>query len=370
MNALRHGRFFEKDTFKFLNATGEHDPYHSPYHIWLKLLILAILLGLLVPVAASEIKGKFKHLELVEAPNLIGLTVEDAKERVAQAGLEYGRRTIIVENRKYQGQEGKVVKQKPAAGQSLPKGATVRATDYNPTKRGFFGLGGKKYTLRKLPDFQPDFRWSEDDHRAALVFIENQGEEWKAMARNEVEAELIIKDQEGSELYRWTKAYPGTISHGQTVFIKFNSAFGHIRKSHTVAVRLDPENKIDETNENNNTSSYRDLPDFMVKDLWIEKTGDRLKAYSKIRNVGTKKSTGNWTFSWFLDGDRYPYGPSVGVPLSATQEYTLSKEFLARHTDIDAESHQLAIELNDGNRSLEELSRDNNRLEKEVAPSN
>lgn len=104
----------------------------------------------------------------------------------------------------------------------------------------------------------------------------------------------------------WTPAYSGT---------------------HAISVKVDKDNLILETNENNNLASgniyvYPDLPDFSPGSIYYSDStpyeGQQVQVYAWISNIGGKQNTTNVSF--YLDGI---YNGTVPVSINGKSSWTI-----------------------------------------------
>lgn len=84
---------------------------------------VAVVVGLLLlGVGAFAISGGFSAAKTVKVPDLKGMTLEEAKKAIEDAGLEY----VDAGTEKSDEEEGTVIKFDPEAGKEVEKGSEIR----------------------------------------------------------------------------------------------------------------------------------------------------------------------------------------------------------------------------------------------------
>lgn len=135
---------------------------------------VAIAVGLLLlGVGAFAISGGFSGTKTVKVPNLKGMTLEDAKKAIEDAGLEY----VDAGTEKSDEEEGTVIKFDPEAGKEVEKGSEVRViTSAGVTKIKMPNLveeteADAKSTLDKLnlKNYDIKYEFSDDIEKGKVI---------------------------------------------------------------------------------------------------------------------------------------------------------------------------------------------------------
>ena len=135
---------------------------------------VAVVLGLLLlGVGAFAISGGFSGTKTVKVPDLKGMTLEEAKKAIEDAGLEY----VDAGTEKSDEEEGTVIKFDPEAGKEVEKGSEVRViTSAGVTKIKMPNLveeteADAKATLDKLnlKNYDIKYEFSDDIEKGKVI---------------------------------------------------------------------------------------------------------------------------------------------------------------------------------------------------------
>ena len=135
---------------------------------------VAVVVGLLLlGIGAFAISGGFSGTKTVKVPDLKGMTLEEAKKAIEDAGLEY----VDAGTEKSDEEEGTVIKFDPEAGKEVEKGSEVRViTSAGVTKMKMPNLveeteADAKATLDKqnLKNYDIKYEFSDDIEKGKVI---------------------------------------------------------------------------------------------------------------------------------------------------------------------------------------------------------
>lgn len=101
---------------------AEEEKKRSPW-MWVGIIAGVLLVGVAAWALASTLLGS-NEVEQVQVPRIVNMSVNDAENTLNAAGLRLGQETTVSSDKP----EGTVIKQDPAAGESLEKGQGVDVT--------------------------------------------------------------------------------------------------------------------------------------------------------------------------------------------------------------------------------------------------
>ncbi|MDB2096117.1 Stk1 family PASTA domain-containing Ser/Thr kinase, partial [Clostridium paraputrificum] len=116
--------YYDDDYYDEDDDDEEYDGKKKKKKSYKNLIIgVAVVVGLLLlGVGAFAISGGFSATKTVKVPDLKGMTLEEAKKAIEDAGLEY----VDAGTEKSDEEEGTVIKFDPEAGKEVKKGSEVR----------------------------------------------------------------------------------------------------------------------------------------------------------------------------------------------------------------------------------------------------
>ena len=116
--------YYDDDYYDEDDDDEEYDGKKKKKKSYKNLIIgVAVVVGLLLlGVGAFAISGGFSAAKTVKVPDLKGMTLEEAKKAIEDAGLEY----VDAGTEKSDEEEGTVIKFDPEAGKEVKKGSEVR----------------------------------------------------------------------------------------------------------------------------------------------------------------------------------------------------------------------------------------------------
>jgi hypothetical protein len=206
--------------------------------------------------------------------------------------------------------------------------------------------------------------------------IVNNGEAKAPCEGVGVDLELSIIDKQGNEIYVDRKSSDLAIGPGNNVLLEFKEMpLAIFQQACQVRLIADPDNKIQESNEDNNIFVKRmefcgqDPPraDFKLTKIWVAKRGGELPQYefhAEYENIGNDGIHGGISATWTFD-DRESSSlrnPPYAEP-GAKSEYIHSIPI--SNFPADKRTIRVKFAINDGKayKQVEEINFDNNSLE-------
>jgi len=206
--------------------------------------------------------------------------------------------------------------------------------------------------------------------------IVNNGEARAPREGVDLELELSIIDEQGNEIYVDRKSSDLAVGPGSNVLLEFERMpLAIFQKACQVRLIADPDNKIQESNEDNNIFVKRmefcgqDPPraDFKVTKIWVVKRGGELPQYEfhvEYENIGNDGIHGGISATWTFD-DRESSSlrnPPHAEP-EAQSEYIHSIPI--SNFPADKKTIRVKFAINDGKayKQIEEINFDNNSFE-------
>lgn len=167
--------YYDDDYYDEDDDDDEYDGKKKKKKSYKNLIIgVAVVLGLLLlGVGAFAISGGFSGTKTVKVPDLKGMTLEEAKKAIEDAGLEY----VDAGTEKSDEKEGTVIKFDPEAGKEVEKGSEVRViTSAGVTKIKMPNLveeteADAKATLDKLnlKNYDVKYEFSDDIEKGKVI---------------------------------------------------------------------------------------------------------------------------------------------------------------------------------------------------------
>lgn len=167
--------YYDDDYYDEDDDDDEYDGKKKKKKSYKNLIIgVAVVLGLLLlGVGAFAISGGFSGTKTVKVPDLKGMTLEEAKKAIEDAGLEY----VDAGTEKSDEEEGTVIKFDPEAGKEVEKGSEVRViTSAGVTKIKMPNLveeteADAKATLDKLnlKNYDIKYEFSDDIEKGKVI---------------------------------------------------------------------------------------------------------------------------------------------------------------------------------------------------------
>lgn len=167
--------YYDDDYYDEDDDDDEYDGKKKKKKSYKNLIIgVAVVLGLLLlGVGAFAISGGFSGTKTVKVPDLKGMTLEEAKKAIEDAGLEY----VDAGTEKSDEKEGTVIKFDPEAGKEVEKGSEVRViTSAGVTKIKMPNLveeteADAKATLDKLnlKNYDIKYEFSDDIEKGKVI---------------------------------------------------------------------------------------------------------------------------------------------------------------------------------------------------------
>lgn len=175
VNKALEDEYYEDDEDDEYYDDDEYDGKKKKKKSYKNLIIgVAVVLGLLLlGVGAFAISGGFSGTKTVKVPDLKGMTLEEAKKAIEDAGLEY----VDAGTEKSDEKEGTVIKFDPEAGKEVEKGSEVRViTSAGVTKIKMPNLveeteADAKATLDKLnlKNYDIKYEFSDDIEKGKVI---------------------------------------------------------------------------------------------------------------------------------------------------------------------------------------------------------
>ncbi|MDU4937290.1 MAG: Stk1 family PASTA domain-containing Ser/Thr kinase [Clostridium sp.] len=167
--------YYDDDYYDEDDDDDEYDGKKKKKKSYKNLIIgVAVVVGLLLlGVGAFAISGGFSAAKTVKVPDLKGMTLEEAKKAIEDAGLEY----VDAGTEKSDEEEGTVIKFDPEAGKEVEKGSEVRViTSAGVTKIKMPNLVEEtetdaKATLDKLnlKNYDVKYEFSDDIEKGKVI---------------------------------------------------------------------------------------------------------------------------------------------------------------------------------------------------------
>ena len=167
--------YYDDDYYDEDDDDDEYDGKKKKKKSYKNLMIgVAVVVGLLLlGVGAFAISGGFSGTKTVKVPDLKGMTLEEAKKAIEDAGLEY----VDAGTEKSDEEEGTVIKFDPEAGKEVEKGSEVRViTSAGVTKIKMPNLveeteADAKATLDKLnlKNYDIKYEFSDDIEKGKVI---------------------------------------------------------------------------------------------------------------------------------------------------------------------------------------------------------
>lgn len=167
--------YYDDDYYDEDDDDDEYDGKKKKKKSYKNLIIgVAVVLGLLLlGVGAFAISGGFSGTKTVKVPDLKGMTLEEAKKAIEDAGLEY----VDAGTEKSDEKEGTVIKFDPEAGKEVEKGSEIRViTSAGVTKIKMPNLveeteADAKATLDKLnlKNYDVKYEFSDDIEKGKVI---------------------------------------------------------------------------------------------------------------------------------------------------------------------------------------------------------
>lgn len=167
--------YYDDDYYDEDDDDDEYDGKKKKKKSYKNLIIgVAVVLGLLLlGVGAFAISGGFSGTKTVKVPDLKGMTLEEAKKAIEDAGLEY----VDAGTEKSDEKEGTVIKFDPEAGKEVEKGSEIRViTSAGVTKIKMPNLveeteADAKATLDKLnlKNYDIKYEFSDDIEKGKVI---------------------------------------------------------------------------------------------------------------------------------------------------------------------------------------------------------
>lgn len=167
--------YYDDDYYDEDDDDDEYDGKKKKKKSYKNLMIgVAVVVGLLLlGVGAFAISGGFSGTKTVKVPDLKGMTLEEAKKAIEDAGLEY----VDAGTEKSDEEEGTVIKFDPEAGKEVEKGSEVRViTSAGVTKIKMPNLVEEtetdaKATLDKLnlKNYDVKYEFSDDIEKGKVI---------------------------------------------------------------------------------------------------------------------------------------------------------------------------------------------------------
>ena len=167
--------YYDDDYYDEDDDDDEYDGKKKKKKSYKNLIIgVAVVVGLLLlGVGAFAISGGFSGTKTVKVPDLKGMTLEEAKKAIEDAGLEY----VDAGTEKSDEEEGTVIKFDPEAGKEVEKGSEVRViTSAGVTKIKMPNLveeteADAKATLDKLnlKNYKIEYNYSDDIEKGKVI---------------------------------------------------------------------------------------------------------------------------------------------------------------------------------------------------------
>lgn len=202
-----------------------------------------------------------------------------------------------------------------------------------------FGLG--QMSPESDPNARPDFRISFKEIKAPTkgcpdesywtnptlascqakitARIDNQGKA-SGPKTGPLGVELSVSDKDGKEIYVDYKELNVSVAAGYNVLFETNIIpLVHFMKACRIQLKVDPENKVQEEEEGNNTAVmdmpfcglWPPAPDLRVSGLTAEKISlagkDAFQLTAECENAGNNVGNPTFGFNWYLDGEKYGY---------------------------------------------------------------
>ncbi|MFR3910085.1 MAG: Stk1 family PASTA domain-containing Ser/Thr kinase [Clostridium paraputrificum] len=167
--------YYDDDYYDEDDDDEEYDGKKKKKKSYKNLIIgVAVVVGLLLlGVGAFAISGGFSAAKTVKVPDLKGMTLEEAKKAIEDAGLEY----VDAGTEKSDEEEGTVIKFDPEAGKEVEKGSEIRViTSAGVTKIKMPNLVEEtetdaKATLDKLnlKNYDVKYEFSDDIEKGKVI---------------------------------------------------------------------------------------------------------------------------------------------------------------------------------------------------------
>jgi osmotically-inducible protein OsmY len=206
--------------------------------------------------------------------------------------------------------------------------------------------------------------------------VVNNGEAKAPREGGGIDLELSVIDKQGNEIYVDRKSSDLAVGPGSNVLLEFERMpLAIFQKACQVRLIADPDNKIQESNEDNNVFVKRmefcgqepPRADFKVNKIWVEKKGDEQPQYefhAEYENIGNDGIHGGISVTWTFD-DRESSSlrnPPHAEP-GAKSEYIYSIPI--SNFPADKRAIRVKFAINDGKayKQIEEINIDNNSIE-------
>jgi hypothetical protein len=205
---------------------------------------------------------------------------------------------------------------------TYPFGLGQLSPESDPNARPDFAISFKeiKAPAKGCPD---ENYWNSPNMVDCLVKlmarIDNKGKA-SGPKSGPLGVEISVTDKEGKEIYVDLKELNVAVAAGYNVLLDLTiTPLVYFMKACQIKLTVDPENKVQEEEEGNNTAVidmpfcglWPPAPDLRVNNLTAEKVNvagkDGFRLTAECENAGNIAGNPTFGFIWYLDGEKYEY---------------------------------------------------------------
>jgi hypothetical protein len=344
-------------------------------HVLLLVIFLSLFLAHGSAIEAQTTSKQIMQIATNIVPDLLGKTVAEAEKILKEKEILYQKSFLTAVHSQYRGQEGKIVKQSPQAGEAVAKQVKIWIYVYSPQTLAVQQVQTQQHTTLRIINcdliWEDRFSFMMSGSRlpAMVATIKNQGKD-PTPSGIPLEYQIILLNNSGEEIYRKTASSRYPLEGGKIYALNFQSIpLADYNNTYWIQLVVDPANKIRESNESNNSVKRRNLSDLAVRRIWIDDSGSKYQIKASVPNIGTRPLPRDFSVTWYFDGEKKP--PFLG---SLDQLYGCDFSYELNKSRFPADKKSLSVKLhvNDPEaypliQPMEELRMDNNILELTLA---